>query len=164
MERFSDFISSYKKQLEKGDIQKAYEGLVKYVMRVKSIFSRNKSDRFSVGNVSPGYMDFTYFPFFDEFLRERKLRLGMVFNHNKVRFEIWLMGQNKDIQKRYWNHLKTTKWNKARMTMPKYSVLEAVLVENPDFENLDELTHQIEIELIKVSNEIIGYLKTNDIH
>lgn len=63
MKNFNDYISAYKEQLQKEDIQKAYEGLVKYAMALKAHFSKRLSDEFLFGNISPGYMDFTYFPF-----------------------------------------------------------------------------------------------------
>ena len=64
----NEYIAAYKGLLEQGDIQIAYENLCKYVMTLKAHFSKKFSDRYSFGNVSPGYMDFTYFPFFDDFL------------------------------------------------------------------------------------------------
>ncbi|PXV63125.1 hypothetical protein CLV62_1157 [Dysgonomonas alginatilytica] len=159
MKNFSDYVAVYKEQLQKEDIQKAYEGLVKYVMVLKSHFSKELSDKFLFGNISPGYMDFTYFPFFNNFLREQKLRFGIVLNHKKVRFELWLMGQNIEIQRNYWNLLKTSQWNKGQIAMPKYSVLEVILVENPDFNELDILTSKIEQEAIILVHEIIDYIK-----
>lgn len=44
--------------------------------------------------------------------------------------------------------------------MPKYSVLEAVLVENPDFDNLDDLTPKISETADTLASEIIHYLQT----
>lgn len=69
------------------------------------------------------------------------------------------MGQNLEIQKNYWNLLKTSKWNKEQIAMPKYSVLEVILVENPDFNELDILTSKIEQEAIILVHEIIDYIK-----
>ncbi len=43
--------------------------------------------------------------------------------------------------------------------MPKYSILESVLLENPNFNNLELLTEQIEKETIQISDEIIDHLK-----
>ena len=160
MKTLNDYLAVYKEQLEKGDIQKAYFGLMKSMMSLKSSFSDYFSDTFSFGNISQGYMDFTYFPFFNEFLREKKLRFGIILNHEKMRFEIWLMGQNAEVQKNYWNILKITKWNRHLQSMPKYSVLEAVLVKNPDFNKLDLLTEEMRGKVSDLSNEIISYLKT----
>ena len=74
MKNFNNYVAIYKEQLEKGDIQKAYTGLVRYMLNLKTHFSKTMTNDFSFGNTSQGYMDYTYFYFFNEFLRERKLR------------------------------------------------------------------------------------------
>ena len=81
-------------------------------------------------------------------------------NHLDMRFEVWLLGNTISNQKKYWELLKTTTWNKDRTEMPKYSILETTLVENPDFNNLNALSEQIETNMIKVSDEILDYLKS----
>lgn len=156
---FNEIAAVYREHLETDEIQEAYEKLLKYLMKVKAHLEKSLSDRYSFGNISPGYLDFSYFPFFDDYLRKEKLRFGVVLNHKKMRFEIWLMGQNSEIQKNYWEILKDTKWNKQQIKMPKYSVLENVIVDNPDFDNLDSLTAKIEKESVRISNEIVEHLK-----
>lgn len=161
MKNLNDYIAVYKALLAEGDIQKAYSGLIKYVLSLKPRLSEKMSNGFSFGNISRGYMDYTYFPFFNDFLRTEKLRFGIVLNHEKVRFELWLMGQNAGIQRKYWNILKTSIWNKNQMEMPRYSVLEVILVENPDFNNTDALTQKIIKDTTCITEEIITYLKNN---
>jgi len=155
----NEYIVAYKKQLEIGDIQKAYEGLVKYVLKVRSHLSKKVGNRFTFGNASQGYMDYTYFPFSDKFLKSKDLRFGLVLNHDKIRFELWLMGRNAEVQSRYWDILKSTKWNINRKERPKYSVLEIVLVENPDFNDCNILTQNIENKVICNVDEITDYIK-----
>jgi len=159
MEDFNNFVNIYKKQLEKGNIQVAYIGLVKFVMRLKSIFSKNLSNRYSFGNILQGYMDYTYFYFSDDYLKRKKLKFGLVLNHQEMRFEIWLLGQTIDVQKKYWELTKSAKWNKDKKEMPQYSVLEAILIEKPNFNDLSSLSQEIENKLIEVSDEIIDFLK-----
>lgn len=158
---FNDLVDVYKIQLEKNDIQETYEKLIKYVLHLKTSFSKKIGGEFSTGNVSQGYMDYSYFPFLDTFLKDKGLRFGIVLNHKKARFELWLMGRNAELQKKYWDILKTTEWNKHRSIMPRYSVLEVILMDHPDFNKLDTLTQKIEDKAIKISNEIIDYLKTS---
>ena len=158
--KLSEYIYAYKSQMEIGDIQVAYEKLVKYVMTLKAHFEKYYSDKYSFGNVSPGYMDFTYFPFFDAFLRSERLRFGIVLNHSKMRFELWLMGQNAETQKTYWDLLKDTVWNRSQSVMPKYSVFEAVLVEVPNFDDMDTLTSEIVSKANTLSDEITSYIKS----
>ena len=81
--------------------------------------------------------------------------MGLVLNHSKMQFELWLLGQTIDIQERYWEYFKSTKWNNHRTTKPQYSILEAMLIVNPDFNDLEKLTKQIEDRLISVADEIL---------
>lgn len=154
----NDYISIYKSQLQQGDIQIAYKRLFEFIGFLKASFQSDPGDQWSFGNISPGYMDYTYFPFFNEYLRGKKLRFGIVLNHRHMRFELWLMGQNAEVQKQYWNILKSTKWNEGRSKMPQYSVLEAVLVEAPDFNNFDILSAQVQKTTASVLKEIMELL------
>lgn len=105
-------------------------------------------------------MDFTYFSFFDAFLRNKKLRYGIVLNHKQMRFELWLMGQNAEVQKRCWALLKSSKWNAGRLIMPQYSALEAVLVDAPDFDDLDAVAAEIVRNAGMLAEEITQHLKS----
>lgn len=159
MKEFNDSVNSYKKQLQIGEIQEAYAGLVKYVMKLCTTLSKNLSKSYSFGSLFQGYMDYTYFYYSNKFLKDRKLKMGLVLNHPKMQFEVWLLGQTIPIQERYWEYFKNTKWNKNRTTKPQYSILEAVLIEKPDFNDLDRLSNQIEASLVQVSAEIIEEIK-----
>lgn len=155
----NEYVSVYKAQLAIGDIRIAYEFLIKYLMTIKSSFEKKYGGKYSCGNIGRGYLDITYFSFFDNYLRENKLRYGIVLNHEKMRFELWLMGQNAGIKKDYWNLLKTSKWNDEQTDMPKYSILEVVLVENPNFDDLDDLTAKIIDRADSVAAEITQQIK-----
>ena len=154
----NEYVSLYKAQLAKGDIQVAYTRLLKYVMELKTYCANQMQGRFSFSNVSPGSMDYTYFYFFDDFLRSKKLRFGIVLNHQKVCFELWLLGQNAPVQKEYWELLKSTKWNSGRTSMPKYSVLEAMIVASPDFTDLTALSLQIKDTMLSIVEEVMPFL------
>jgi len=150
-------VSIYKELLKAGDIQIAYAGLVKYVQKLRTVFSKEFSNEYSVGNVLQGYMDYTYFYLTNDSLTRKKLKFGLVLNHAEANFEIWLLGQTKDVQEKYWRILKNTKWIKTS-DMPQYSVFEFTLVKNPDFENLDKLTDELKRNFMAVSNEILASL------
>ena len=161
MKELNDSVNFYKEQLKKGEIQKAYVSLIKYVTKLSSVLSKSLSGEYDFGNLFQGYMDYTYFYYSNNFLKKRKLKFGLVLNHTKMQFEIWLLGQTKDIQEKYWQFFKTTKWNEGRTIKPQYAILEVVLNENPNFNDLDKLTEDIENKLKKISNEIIEEIKKN---
>lgn len=151
-------LDLYKEQLSYGYIRTAYITLTKYVAELKSNFST----QYKTGNISFGYLDYTYFSFFNQYLREQKLRFGVVLNHKKMQFELWLMGQNKDVQIKYWEILRNSKWNDNRKGMPKYSVLEIILENQIDFNNKETMTQNIISRSVSLSSEIEEYLKNTN--
>ncbi|PJZ80418.1 hypothetical protein CH359_12965 [Leptospira meyeri] len=161
MKDFNDYVNLYKEQLQIGDIQEAYAGLVKYVTKLGTNLSKNLSKSYSFGSLFQGYMDYTYFYYSNKFLKDRKLKMGFVLNHPKMQFEVWLLGQTIPIQERYWKYFKNTKWNKNRTTKPQYSILETVIIENPNFNDLEKLSNQIEKSIVLVTTDIIQDIKAS---
>ncbi len=155
----NDYVSIYKAELDKGDIQIAYEKLLKYVMALKVHFQKVQPANYTFANVYLGFMDYTYFYFFNDFLRSKKLRFGIVLNHPKMQFELWLLGQNAKVQDGYWELLKETKWNMGRTAKPKYSILEVVLIKNPNFNELYTLSDEIETAAQRIIEEMMLYLQ-----
>ena len=147
MGSFHESMNEYKKQLEKGAIQKAYQGLMEYIMDLRTHFQTKYPDYFVSGSIYYGYMDMTYFSFIPPSLKERKLKPAIVFVHGTFRFEVWLAASNKKVQSKYWELIKDSGWDVYRLvpTIKGYdSIIEDVLVEEPDFSDLDTLTEQIE--------------------
>jgi len=158
----NSFVSAYQEQIRKGDIQKTYAFLLKYVMQIKASIEKQFSKEYSFGNVFRGYLDYSYFYFSNDYLRSKKLRFGIVLNHSEMRFELWLLGQNKEIQNRYWDMFKASKWNEGRTKKPQYAELEIVLVDEPDFENIDKLTIDIIDRVVDEADKVIAYLMKLD--
>lgn len=162
MENFNYYVSLYKDQLQKGDIQIAYNGLVKFVTEMKTTLSKKWKDEFLFRNVFSGYMDYTYFYFSNNYLKERKLRFGFVLNQEKMQFELWLLGQNIKVQDYYWEVFKISRWNEDIALRPKYSTIEIILEKEPDFNNLDLLAKKLDKKMQKEVFEIIEFLKSLD--
>lgn len=151
-------VKTYQKIITESETPQVYLYLMRFMAQLRADFSRHFEGQFSVGNISPGYMDYTYFPFFDTSLRKNKLRFGIVLNHKKMQFELWLMGQNAAIQEEYWKKLKSTSWNKHLKAMPQYSVLETVLAIHPDFENEQAIRETIKDKILETVPEIMKIL------
>ncbi|HSB65264.1 MAG TPA: hypothetical protein VLD65_01725 [Anaerolineales bacterium] len=155
MDDFQISMNEYKEQIKKGVINKAYRGLMEYMMDLRTYFEKKYPDYFVSGSIYYGYMDMTYFSFFPESLKLRKLKIGIVFIHETFRFEAWLFGYNKQVQTKYWKLIKEDGWNKYHVvptTKGVDSIVEAILVEDPNFNDLDGLTKQIE-------NGVIDFVK-----
>jgi hypothetical protein len=161
MTTFPESIAEYKKQLAKGAIQQGYKGLMEYIMGLKTYFQTGHPDFFVSGNIYYGYMDMTYFAFSPEIFKQRKLKIAIVFIHETFRFEVWLAGQNKQVQSKYWEMFKESAWNKYQLvptTQGADSILEHVLAANPDFGDLDGLTKQIETGTLEFVRDVEGFL------
>ena len=160
MESLQEYIEEYRNQLEKGIIQKAYQGLMDYVMDLRMHFSKKYPD-FAPGNIYQGYMDMTYFPIFPRELTSRKLKIAIVLIHEKIRFEVWLAAQNKQIQSEYRKLFREHDWTKYRIPAAVKgvdSIMEYTLSDNPDFGDLNALTKQIEKGTLAFINEIEEFL------
>lgn len=160
MESFQKNMLEYKKQLEKGYIQEAYRGLMGYIRDLRIHFN-NKYPEYSVSGIYYGYMDMTYFSIVTESLKRRKLKIAIVFLHDTFRFEVWLAGTNKNVQTEYWKLFKENDWNKYHIpsTIKGFdSIMEYILVENPDFSDLDNLTKQIEAGTLKFIVDVENFL------
>jgi hypothetical protein len=161
MESFHEYINEYRKQMEKGIISKAYKGLMEYILNLKTYLKNKYPDYFVSGSIYFGYMDMTYFSFYPKSLGDKKLKIAVVFIHESMRFEAWLAGYNKQVQSEYWKMIKESNWNKYHLvstTKGADSILEHILVNNPDFLDLDELTKQIEEETMIFIRDVDSFL------
>jgi len=161
MESFHEHMIEYRVQLEKGAIKHAYRGLMEYFLGLRSYFKNKYPDYFVSGSIYFGYMDMTYFSFTPKSLKNKKLKIAIVFIHDTFRFEVWLGGYNKKIQAKYWKLFNQSDWNKYHVvstTEDVDSIIEFLLVENPDFSDLDELTKKIEKGTLEFINDIDKFL------
>jgi hypothetical protein len=161
MKLLQENMIEYKKQLEKGIIQKAYQGLMEYMMSLRNHFT-NKYPDFSVpGSIYYGYMDMTYFSILPKSLKDRDLKIAIVFLYDAFRFEIWLSGKNKQVLAKYWKIIKENNWDKYKIVAPEKgvdSILEHILINNPDFSDLEVLTKQIDKGTLKFIQNIESFL------
>jgi hypothetical protein len=161
MESFHEYMNEYRQQMQKGAINKAYKGLMEFIMGLRTYFKKKYPDYFISGSIYYGYMDMTYFSFYPELLKNRNLKIAIVFNHESFRFEVWLAGYNKQVQTEFWELFNKSDWNQYRLvptTKGVDSIIEHILVDNPDFSDLDTLTKQIENEVLKFIKNVESFL------
>jgi hypothetical protein len=161
MKSFHENMMEYRKQLEKGAIQKAYQGLMQYMMSLKNHFSNKYPDYSVSGSIYYGYMDMTYFSVFPGSLKDRDLKIAIVFVYDSFRFEVWLSGRNQQVLAKYWKIFKESGWDRYKLAAQgKWadSILEHILVDNPDFSDLEALTGQIEQGTLKFIQDVESFL------
>ena len=151
----------YKKQIERGAIIEAYRGLMDFFNALRAYLKKKYPDYVVSGSVYYGYMDMTYLSFFPQSLRLRKLKIAIVFVHDSFRFEVWLAGNNRAVQTEYWKLFREREWKKYHVVTPAKGVdaiLDHVLVDNPDFRDLDALTKQIERGTLEFIKDVESFL------
>ena len=166
MAPFYEHIDEYRNLMRDRKIREVYIGLIEYVMDLKTYFTNKYPDYFVSGNVYVGYMDMTYFSIVPQSLKQRNLKIAIVFLHEAFRFEIWLAGYNKQVQSKYWKFFKGKNWNKYHLvetTKNADSILEHIAINDPDFHDLAALTKQIEKETLIFIHEVESFLAKNEI-
>ena len=160
MDSLNNHIREYNIQLSKGQIQKAYKGIMTFMSGFSTYLGCRYPD-YSASALYFGYMDMTYFAFTPSNLKGKKLKIAVVYLHEEGRFEVWLGGSNRKIQAEYINLMKRKNIGKYKLSqvLPGVdSIIESILVEQPDFDHPEELKKQIEKKTIEFVNDISSML------
>jgi hypothetical protein len=160
MKSLQELVNEYKEQMENGYLQKAYKGLMDFMMDLRTYLTGKYPD-FISGSLYQGYMDMTYFPFSPKSLKDHNLKIAIVLIHEKCTFEAWLAGYNKAAQSKYWHLIKESGWSKYRIPSGIKgfdSIIECTLSENPDFNQPDALKKQIEKGTLSFIKDIEEFL------
>jgi hypothetical protein len=156
MESMNQYIMEYTAQLSKGQIQKAYKGIMTFMSELRSYLESGYPD-YNAGSLYLGYMDMTYFAFTPTDLKNKKLKIAVVYLHEKGVFEVWLAGNNRKIQAEYIALMSSqhiTKYKLSQVIPGVDSIIESTLVENPDFDHPEELKKQIEKKTLEFTKNI----------
>ncbi|HSR52750.1 MAG TPA: hypothetical protein VLV83_18155 [Acidobacteriota bacterium] len=151
-------VEKLRRQIEKGSVPRAYRALLSYMMGLRTHFEKNGS---AVSSLYQGYMDMTYFALFPPALKERNLKIALLFNYESFGFEVWLAGRNRQVQRQYWMLIKDRHWPDYRVSSPGKgvdSILECDLVSDFDLEKPDELTASIETGTSAFIDDIESFL------
>ena len=155
-------MEEFRGLLEKGSIQRAYRALLSYMMGLRRHL-KNSVASSTVSGLYQGYMDMTYFALFPSSLRHRNLKIAIVFNYDAFRFEAWLAGGNREVQRQYWELFKDGHWPEYRVATPAKGVdsnLECDLASDFDLDDPDALTLSIETTTVAFIDDIEEFLSS----
>lgn len=160
MNTLNDHIQEYTAQLHKGQIQKAYKGIMDFMSNLRTYLMR-KYPEYTSGALYSGYMDMTYFAFTPPALRSAKLKIAIVFLHEECRFELWLAANNRQIQAgciELLRHKNIGSYELSKVSPGVDSVIESPIVQKPDFGDFEKLIKQIETKTIEFARDIDSFL------
>ena len=156
MTNLNDAINEYTAQLQKGQIQIAYRGIMTFMSTLKSTLESNHPD-YAASGLYFGYMDMTYFAFTPLELKRKNLKIAIVYLHQENRFELWLGGGNRKVQAEYIELLKGKDLGHYRLSQVRPgvdSIIECIVAEHPDFENVEELMKNLEDQTIEFAKKV----------
>ena len=155
-ESLNDQLREYKLQLGKGQIQKAYKGIMTFMSGLR-VYLEKQHPNFAVSALYFGYMDMTYFAFTPVDFKKLKLKIAIVYLHEQSRFEVWLSGRDREIQAEYIALFASKEIGSYRLSpiLPGVdSILESILVDQPDFDHPEGLSKRIETKTLEFVSDI----------
>ena len=100
MKSLNELIEEYTQYLQQGEMQIAYKGILEFLGKLRAEFIKKHPD-YDVSSVYQGYMDMSYFSLSTKSLKDKGLKIAIVYLHEKGGFEVWLSARNRDIAKNY---------------------------------------------------------------
>lgn len=137
MKNLNRLISDYMCQLQQGELQIAYKGILDFLGKLRSEFVRKYPD-YEIRSTYPGYMDMSYFSVNTKSLKDAGLKIAIVYLHEKGDFEVWLSARNREIAKRYapvMNDMLANDTNMFHDVNNLDAIVEYALLKEPDFED-----------------------------
>ena len=156
METIKDVMKEYQKQLQKGWIQKAYGEIMGFMNGLRTHLKRTYPED-QIGGLYQWYMDMTYFSFTPRELKERNLRIAVVYLHQENLFEAWLTGVNRSEALKTMEKLKMLETYGYEVFEPVNGVdyiIRRVLSKTPDFEEKKKLMDEIERKCLLFRQEM----------
>jgi hypothetical protein len=163
MHTIREDTEEFQKQLRNGSIQKAYRALLFYMMSLRTHFKSIYPDS-AVSGLYQGYLDMTYFALFPPSLKHRNLKIAIVFNYEAFRFEAWLAGSNRQVQRQCWELFRESRWTDYRIVTPARgvdSIVECDLAKELDLGDPDALTLRIEAATAAFINDMERFLSNH---
>jgi hypothetical protein len=164
MQSIQENMNELREQLKTGAIPKAYRALLDYMLDLRAQFKNSHPD-YSVSGLYQGYLDMTYFAILPPSLKQRDLKIAIVFNYAAFRFEAWLAGTNRQVQRKVWELFRDSQWTKYRVVAPAKGVdaiVECTLAEDFDFSDLESLSANIKENALKFIDSVESFLSDHE--
>lgn len=84
------FLEEYQNLIQNTNLQKGYQEFIRLFRWLRiNLQNRFSSFRFQ-GNIVENNMEYSYFQFSDDTLKQMGLKIVVVFVHSDFRFEVWI--------------------------------------------------------------------------
>jgi len=156
----NELIEGYTHHLQQGEIQIAYKGILEFLGKLRAEFIKNHP-HYDVSSIYQGYMDMSYFSLSTKSLKDKGLKIAIVYLHEKGHFEVWLSARNREIAKSYASILDRnipSDVNVFHDINNPDAIIECILTPTPDFEDQSSLIDTIDKGVKKFVLTMIDHL------
>ena len=146
MKTLNQLISDYTYCLQQGEVQAAYKGIMEFIGKLRADFIKEYPD-YDTGSVYQGYMDMSYFSLNTKLLKDKGLKIAVVYLHEKGNFEVWLSARNREILKRHETVVNSILSDHITMFHDHHNpdaIIECTLISTPNFEDQASVINTIE--------------------
>lgn len=109
MEFDGNLLAEYEKLLRTTNLIAGYQEFIRLFRSLRITLEKSMPAYKFQGNITENTLDYSYFLLTNEMLKEKGLKITVVFVHRAFRFEVWLSGYNRKHQCRYYDLLKGRK-------------------------------------------------------
>jgi hypothetical protein len=147
--------------LQQGEIQLAYKGILEFIGKLRADFIK-KYPHYDISSIYQGYMDMSYFSLTTKPLKDKGLKIAIVYLHEKGNFEVWLSARNREISKLYDSAFWGKNFDKITVFHDdnnQDAIIECILTSSPNFEEqvilADIIEQGIEAFITSISTLLI---------
>lgn len=153
-----DLLSGYKKLIQTTHVRECYREFIRLFRYIRVSLEKSMPEYNFQGNITENAMDYSYFAFTNDNLKEKGLKIAVVFVHKEFRFQVWLCGTNRKYQAEYYEILKDKNipFELAGNPSQKDYILCATLDEAADISDGNFLTEKIK----SMADELVMFAET----
>lgn len=100
------YLEKYKTLLQNTELQLCYQEFIKLFRFLRIELEKEMPDYSFSGNIVENNMDFAYFQITSEELKQKGIKIQIVFVYKDFNFEVWASGYNRKIQCDYYEKLR----------------------------------------------------------
>lgn len=155
-----DLLDEYKKLIQTTNLEKAYQEFISLFRYVKIQLEKQLQDYRFQSNIVENAMDYSYFQFTNDRLKQNGLKIAVTFVHREFKFEVWLSGFNRKIQCKYHDKLKLYNTSFELTNEPnRTDFILRTVVENVDIYETESIILAIKtaaLQLIECADKLIS--------
>ena len=140
-----EYIQEYETLLKTTHLQRDYQEFLAFFKYLRVYLERELPDYSFMGAIVENGMDYSYFQFTDDGLREQGLKIVIAFVHKTCALEVWLSGVNRKTQVSVFARLQKTGTDYEQTPDPNRFdyILKASILPARGFSGGDELFTEI---------------------